>query len=131
MRGETVKGESAKGAPVVRWQMITSNADEAARFYGAVFGWSERRENALAYREVNTGSAAGIQGGIWPAPAGTPAMIQLFVEVGDIDATIESVTQNGGSILVPKCALPDGDVMAVVRDPGGISVGLVLARPRA
>lgn len=115
-------------APVVRWQIVSPNPDGVGRFYGHVFGWTEKRDNALGYRDVNTGSPKGIPGGVWPAPPDAPSFVQLFIEVDDLDATIEAVTAHGGTILVPKSALPDGDTMAVVRDPLGMSIGLVLAR---
>lgn len=113
------------GAPVVRWQVISPRPDDVSRFYGAVFGWTESRANALGYRALHTGSADGIQGGVWPAPADAPTFVQLFVEVADIDATIAAVAAHGGSVIVPKSVLPDGEIMAVVRDPLGTSVGLV------
>ncbi len=123
-----MEGNALMAAPVVRWQILSPRPDEVGRFYGSVFGWTERRDNALGYREINTGSPKGIPGGVWPAPPDAPSFVQLFVEVDDIDATIDAVTSNGGTILVPKSALPDGDTMAVVRDPLGMSLGLVLAR---
>src|SRR5262245_57941716 len=118
-------GEALMAAPVVRWQILSPRPDEVARFYGAVFGWTAARDNALGYREINTGSTDGIQGGIWPAPPDAPTFVQLFVQVDDVDATIAAVLANGGSILVPKSVLPDGDVMAIVRDPLGASVGVI------
>ena len=114
-----------RGAPVVRWQIISPKPEAVSRFYGAVFGWTESRANALGYRELHTGSADGIQGGVWPAPPEAPTFVQLFVEVADIEATIAAVVTHGGSVIVPKSVLPDGDAMAVVRNPLGASVGLV------
>ena len=116
------------GAPVVMWQILSSRPDDVSKFYETVFGWSSKRDNALGYRQVNTGSTKGIHGGVWPAPDGAPTFIQLFIEVGDMDATIDAIVKGGGSILVPKSALPEGDTMAVVKDPFGLSVGLVSSR---
>jgi predicted enzyme related to lactoylglutathione lyase len=115
-------------APVVRWQMLSSRPDEVSRFYCNVFGWTATRDNALGYREISTGSNAGIAGGIWPAPPEAPSFVQLFVEIDDIDATISAVLANGGSVLVPKSVLPDGDTMAIVKDSVGMSIGLILSR---
>ena len=115
-------------APVIRWQIISPRPDEVARFYGVVFGWTERRDNALGYREIATGSSDGIQGGVWPAPPEAPTFVQLFIEVADVAATVATVTANGGEVIVPRSALPDGEVMAIVRDPLGTSVGLVERR---
>ena len=121
-------GETLMGAPVVRWQMLSPKPDEVARFYSRVFGWTESRENALGYRALDTGSPNGMNGGVWPAPPEASSFVQLFIEVADIDAIVSDVIANGGSVLVPKSSLPDGDTMAVVRDPLGMSVGLVAAR---
>lgn len=117
------------GAPVVRWQMISPRPDEVVRFYAAVFGWHEDRSNALGYRELRTQSAAGISGGVWPAPPDAPSLVQLFIQVGDVAATIAEIEAHGGSVLVPRSVLPNGEVMAVVRDPVGMSVGLVQPAP--
>jgi predicted enzyme related to lactoylglutathione lyase len=108
---------------------VTPRPDDVGRFYGDVFGWRVDRDNALGAREVGTGSPIGIGGGIWPAPPEAPSFVQLFVEVDDVDAAIARVTGRGGSVLVPRSVLPDGDVMAVIRDPFGMSIGLVEARP--
>jgi predicted enzyme related to lactoylglutathione lyase len=115
-------------APVVRWQVLSPRPDEVSRFYCKVFGWTERRDNALGYREIDTGSAAGIRGGVWPAPPDAPSFVQLFVEVDDIEATTAAVVANGGSVVVPKSVLPDGDTMAIVKDSVGMSIGLILSR---
>jgi predicted enzyme related to lactoylglutathione lyase len=117
------------GNPVVRWQVVTPCPEEVGRFYVETFGWRVDRDNPLGVREVGTGSPAGIGGTIWPAPPEVPSFVQLFVEVDDVEATIARVTGRGGSVLVPRSALPEGDVMAVVRDPFGMSIGLVEARP--
>jgi predicted enzyme related to lactoylglutathione lyase len=117
------------GAPVVRWQMISPRPDEVVGFYAAVFGWHEDRGNALGYRELRTQSADGISGGVWPAPPEAPSFVQLFVQVDDVAATIGVIERHGGSVLVPRSVLPDGEVMAVVRDPLGMSVGLVQPPP--
>ncbi|MGE0812707.1 MAG: VOC family protein [Vicinamibacterales bacterium] len=116
------------GAPVVRWQIVSPRPDEVVRFYGAVFGWVERRDNALGYRALQTGG--GIQGGVWPAPADAATFVQLFVEVDDVDAAIEAALAHGGAVVVPRSVLPDGDVMAILRDPLGTSVGLVTPASR-
>ena len=111
--------------PVVQWQIVTPEADAAAKFYGSLFGWKVTTSNALGYREVNSSNGKGIDGGVWPAPAGVKPFVQLFVEVEDVDATIASATKLGAAVIVPRSALPDGDVMAVLADPSGITFGVM------
>jgi len=109
-------------APVVQWQMVTKDPEEAARFYGALFGWKVGAQNALRYRQVDTG---GTPGGIWPAPAEGPGFVQLFVAVPDVAAAAERAQALGASIVVPPTVLPDGDTMAILHDPNGVPFGLV------
>lgn len=115
---------------VVRWQIVTPQAEQSAAFYRQLFGWAVTQDNALGYREVKSGSPGGIDGGIWPAPPGGKGFVQLFVEVPDIDACISKATQLGAAVVVPRSELPDGDAMAILADPTGVSVGLCTLRRR-
>jgi predicted enzyme related to lactoylglutathione lyase len=110
--------------PVARWQLLSPDPDATAEFWTRAFGWSVSRANALGYREVDTG---GMPGGIWPAPPGAPAMVQLFIEVEDVGAAVATAEARGATVLVPRSVLPDGDVMAVLRDPQGLPFGLFTA----
>lgn len=111
--------------PVVQWQLITRNPDRLAQFYSGLFGWEVNADNALGYRIVDTGTERGINGGIWPAPPAAPSFAQLFIEVEDVAATVESAVALGARILVPPQTLPDGDELAILHDPEGISFGVV------
>jgi predicted enzyme related to lactoylglutathione lyase len=109
---------------VVQFQIVAKDPEALARFYSAMFGWSIRTDNALGYRMISTGSDRGIGGGIWPSPPEGHNLVQLFIEVADIDASIEKALAHGGNVIVPKSVLPDGDAMAIVLDPAGLSFGL-------
>jgi predicted enzyme related to lactoylglutathione lyase len=113
--------------PVVQWQLVCSDAEAAAQFYSEAFGWKIDRANALGYRSVDTGTG-GTPGGIWPAPPGASSFAQLFVAVADVDAAVARATALGATLLVPRSVLPDGDVMAVLRDPTGLPFGLFTRR---
>lgn len=117
------------GQPVVRWQIISAKPDAAVAFYRDLFGWTEKRDNALGYREVSTGSN-GMNGGVWPGPPEAQSFVQLFIEVPDVEQHVAMAISLGAQVLVPASALPDGDIMAVLRDPAGLSFGMVQGRPR-
>jgi len=112
------------GAPVVQWQMVSSRPDEVAQFYSALLGWTVTSRNAMGYRQVETGGG-GIGGGIWPAPPEAQGFVQLFVDVPDVAASVAQALTLGAQIVVPATTLPDGDTMAVLRDPTGVTFGLV------
>lgn len=107
------------GNPVVRWQIISADPDSTVSFYRQLFGWTDTRDNALGYRQLSTGSN-GIDGGVWPGPPDVQSFVQLFVEVPDVEKHIARATKLGAQVIVPASALPDGDTMAVLRDPAGL-----------
>jgi predicted enzyme related to lactoylglutathione lyase len=110
--------------PVVRWQILSPQPEKVAEFYRKLFSWEATKANALGYRELRSGTAASIDGGVWPAPPESPSFVQLFIEVPDVDASIAKAEKLGAKILVPKSVLPDGDTMAVLQDPTGMSFGI-------
>jgi uncharacterized protein len=107
------------GNPVVRWQIISADPGSTVSFYRQLFGWTDTRDNALGYRQLSTGSN-GIDGGVWPGPPDAQSFVQLFVEVPDVEKHIARATKLGAKVIVPASALPDGDTMAVLRDPAGL-----------
>ena len=117
-------------SPVVQWQVITKDPAKHSAFYADVFGWKIRSDNALGYRMAESGTGRGIDGGFWPAPPEANAFIQLFFEVNDIADTVKRVKKAGGDVLIPPQILPDGDQMAILRDPMGISFGVMAPSKR-
>ena len=109
-------------APVLQWQLVAADPDRLATFYGRLFGWTITNRNALGYRQVTTG---GLSGGMWPAPAGAPSFVQLFVGVPDVAAALAQAQELGATVIVPVTTLPDGDVMAVLADPCGVTFGVM------
>ena len=105
--------------PVREWQLISTDPEATARFYGEVFGWTIDRANPLGYRRVSTGEG-GVPGGIWPAPATAHSFVQLFVAVEDVDTAVQRAVALGAAVLVPRSVLPEGEVMAVLKDPLGV-----------
>ena len=106
--------------PVTQFQILSKTPDATATFYGSLFGWKIDANNPLGYRRIDTGSTAGIQGGIWPAPPQAPDIVQLFITVEDVAAAVRRAEELGARVLIPPTALPEGDEMAVLQDPQGM-----------
>ena len=113
------------GCPVTQWQILATDPERAAAFYSQLFGWTVNSDNPLGYRTVNTGSANGLHGGIWPSPPEGHNLVQLFIEVDSVAGYAERVEHLGGRTIIPPQTLPDGAVMAIMHDPLGIPFGLV------
>jgi uncharacterized protein len=112
------------GNPVVHWQIVTCDPDAVATFYSRLCDWKIYDANALGYRRVDSGNPRGIDGGIWPAPAGATSFAQLFIEVDDVKVHVDRAVELGARIVVPPQVLPEGDELAVLHDPAGMSFGL-------
>jgi len=116
------------GQPVMQFQLLARDPDKLSTFYGKLFGWRVNADNAMGYRMLDTGSDRGIKGGVWPIGDEGHPLVQLFVEVDDVPASVAQAEQLGGQVIIPPQVLPDGDEMAIVMDTEGLSFGLVKAR---
>lgn len=110
--------------PVTQFQIISKHPQQTAAFYAELFGWRVTSDNALGYREIDTGSARGINGGIWPAPPQVGDFVQLFITVNDVRSAVERANGLGAKTVIAPTLLPAGEEMAVLQDPGGMSFGI-------
>ena len=109
------------GSPVMQFQILSKAPEETAQFYASLFGWKIDANNPMGYRQIDTGSKEGIQGGIWPAPPQSSNFVQLFMKVDDVGAAVKQAERLGAKVLIPPTVLPGGDEMAVLHDPQGMS----------
>ncbi len=109
------------GNPVIQFQILSQKPEETARFYSTLFGWGVDANNPLGYRRIQTGSAEGIQGGIWPAPPQAPTFVQLFMAVENVSESVKHAESLGAKTIIPPTRLPEGDEMAVLLDPQGMA----------
>ena len=112
------------GNPVLQFQILSKDPEKTAQFYSALFGWTIDANNPMGYRRIDTGSKEGIQGGIWPSPPHAPSFAQLFIGVADVKASVAQAEKLGAKVLIPPTVLPEGDEMAVLHDPQGLSFAL-------
>ena len=111
--------------PVMQFQILSKAPNETAKFYSALFGWAVNDNNLLGYREINTGSNKGIQGGIWPAPPQASTFVQLFMAVEDVKTCVKNAEDLGAKLIIPLIVLPNGDELAVMHDPQGMPFGIM------
>lgn len=111
--------------PVTRWQVITPDPAAHAAFYEELLGWRSDADNALAYRQVDSTGDGGLDGGFWAAPEGVAPFVQLHVRVDDLDAVFARASAAGCAVIAPPQALPDGERLAILKDPQGLPFCLV------
>jgi predicted enzyme related to lactoylglutathione lyase len=116
----------------VHFELHADNPTRAAGFYSAVFRWQFIKwDGPMPYWIINTGEGTGIDGGMvmrrGPRPEeGAPVHgYVVTIDVADIDATITSLAQHGGSVALPKMPIPGVGWLAYFKDTEGNIFGVM------
>lgn len=127
---------------VVHFEIQAEDLERAKAFYGAVFGWTFDDWSSAAgtsYWGITTGEQdePGINGGLLsraaPAPGpgqGTNAFVCTVV-VDDYDASERLILDNGGTVALPKMAIPGMAWQGYYLDPEGNTFGIHQPDPQA
>lgn len=105
--------------------LATTDAVDAKRFYGALFGWQFAEmpaANGATYamcrlREKDVAALAGMSEA--QRASGRPAAWRVHVSVKNVEETLAKVVAAGGTVLAPPFDLLDLGRMGVFRDPSG------------
>lgn len=112
-------------------ELLTTDVEKAKAFYAQTLGWSY---DEMPMPDGNTYFVAIKEdepiGGLMkmPAavPAGTPPHWLSYIEVDDIDEQLAKTQQAGGTVLRPAFEVPEVGRIAVIGDPTGAVVGLIM-----
>ena len=110
--------------PVVHFEIQVKDAAVGQEFYRKLFDWDISADNPMNYGIVDT-KAGGINGGVTDAP--TAPQVIFYVEVKDLQASLDRAESLGGKAVVPPTEIPGVVTFAVMSDPEGNVIGLVLA----
>jgi uncharacterized protein len=123
------EGPAADGVFV--WDELgTTDADDAQRFYGDVFGWtaSDMGPEYGGYRIFNVGDT-GIAGFMTLEDVTVPPQWHPYVAVDDPDATTAKAKGLGGGAIVEPMDVPKVGRIAVLQDPQGATFGIIKPDP--
>jgi uncharacterized protein len=118
----------------VHFEIHAANPQRAIGFYTQLFGWTFTKwESPMDYWLIKTGekTTPGIDGGLVPRRGDAPAPMQACnafvctVDVADIDATAKRVGELGGTIVVPKMAIPTVGWLTYGHDTEGNIFGMM------
>lgn len=109
------------------YELLTSGPDAAARFYGAVLGWttSDSGQKSMDYRYLSMDGVA--VGGLMALPAGAAASGMRpgwlgYVSVADVDKSVASIVAAGGAEHMPAMDISGVGRIAMVADPQGAAL---------
>ncbi|HEY1953332.1 MAG TPA: VOC family protein [Gemmatimonadaceae bacterium] len=112
----------SKNGKICYIEIPASDVSRSARFYEMTFGWNARTrgDGATAFDDT-TGQVSGAF--VVGRPPSTVVGVLFYIMCDDINASINAVSANGGSI-VQKVGADPGELTARFRDPGGNIIGL-------
>lgn len=125
---------------VVHFEIQAENPQRAVAFYKALFGWEcTSWGGPSAYWLVNTGEPGepGINGGLLVRNGPRPAdgqSVNAYVCTTDVKAIDESIAllnKLGGSVVVPKMAVPGIGWLVYAKDTEGNIFGMMQNDPAA
>ena len=113
------------GAPVVWFEVGGEDADRLQDFYSGLFDWKLTQMDDQDYRLVDTGTEAGIPGGVYASPPEFGSYVTFYGAVADIGGSVAEAVELGGTLVQAPTPLPNGAMVALVDDPEGHRVGLI------
>ena len=108
------------------YELLTSDADAAAHFYGAVIGWQTRAAEGSDRDYRIFGIDNEDVGGLMALPASAeragmrPTWLG-YVAVDDVDATADAIVRAGGKQHMPPADIPGVGRFAMLADPQGVT----------
>ena len=123
---------------VVHFEIHAERPDRAVAFYTKLFGWQFTKwDGPMEYWLIKTGEPGtpGIDGGLMQRHGtidGTAIIAFVCtVDVADIDRAIAAALAAGGSIALPKEAIPTVGWLAYCKDTEGNIFGMMQSDPNA
>lgn len=118
---------------VFSWvDLITSDQEAAKQFYTELFAWTFQDmpvDDGSTYSMAFKGDRS--VAALFARPDDMqqiPPHWNSYIAVNDLDATVHSWQEHGGTVVMPMCDIMDSGRMAMVKDPTDGIVGLWQAK---
>ena len=114
------------GVPVSWFEVMGPDGESLVAFYSELFGWTAKKYEipGFDYWEMDTGSDAGIKGGIGTGAQGQ-SYTTVYAETPDLEATLEKAGQLGATTVIPPMSMSEGPRIAMFTDPQGHLFGVL------
>jgi predicted enzyme related to lactoylglutathione lyase len=84
------------GQPVVHFEIMGNDALKLHKFYAELFNWKLGEATAeMGYYALIEAASSGLPGGIGQTPDGN-SLVTLYVQVPDLQATLDQAVAKGG-----------------------------------
>ena len=113
--------------PVVHFEILGKDYEALQEYYRELFGWKISNPSPdFPYGLITAeDQGRGIGGGVGAPPPGGNPQLTIYVEVEDIQSSLDRAAELGGEAVMPVTSIPGMVTFAHFRDPEGNIVGLV------
>jgi predicted enzyme related to lactoylglutathione lyase len=116
-------------AQIGHLDMASDDPAASADFYSQLFGWKvafHEREGYTSFTDgrINGGFPDLVRGFAPVREVLQPGDVLPYVEVADLDASLEKVRELGGEVLLAATEAAPGVWLAIIRDPAGVKFAL-------
>jgi uncharacterized protein len=110
---------------VVHFEIPASDPEQLVAFYSGVFDWQfQKWDGPEPYWLITTGKEGpGIDGGLMRRRDPAQPVVNT-IDVPNVDDYAQKVEQAGGTIVVPKMAIPGMGWLVYFKDPDGNITGI-------
>jgi predicted enzyme related to lactoylglutathione lyase len=119
--------------PVVHFEIPADDVERAQRFYTKSFGWKMNSIPGMGYTLFHTTATTPdgmvqtpgtINGGMAKRQHPIERLL-ITIQVGDVDAALKNIQENGGKVIRGKMLIPGVGFAAYVKDTEGNTLGLI------
>jgi predicted enzyme related to lactoylglutathione lyase len=100
--------------PVVHWEIEAQDPERLREFYGELFHW-EIGDGPIMTVSPGLGAPEAGPGG--HIRAGDRSRVNLYVQVRDVNESLERARSLGGSVSIEPFDVPGGPRLAGIKDP--------------
>lgn len=111
------------GNPVVHFEIGCRDLGKTTAFYSELFGWTPLSIPMASL--ITTNAPEGIQGHITSLGHEPHNYVTFYIQVDDINDSLDKIVAAGGKKLIGPVTLPDKRQFAWFNDPEGNMVALI------
>jgi predicted enzyme related to lactoylglutathione lyase len=111
--------------PVVHFEIAGINGGKTRDFYAKLFNWEYQLfGEGNDYGMVSPGGPNSIGGGVSSVPPGGKPYVTFYVQVEDLQASLNKAESLGGKTVLPPTPIPGMGAFAWFSDPDGNMLGI-------
>jgi len=110
--------------PVVHWEIGGTDTAKTRAFYAKLFDWDVQTYEGMDYGMVQPAGEGSIGGGIGPVPPGGSPYVTFYVQVDDLQKSLDRAGSLGGTTVLPPTPIPGIGSCAMFADLNGVVIGL-------